>query len=446
MSEELRKYVAEAVVEFDTLSVDQKLKAKKDLEELNLKVEELYQRIEHRMEKLLLLNAPQQEKSIDKSPMIYLSPSESVEHSLAGLQIQVFQPQDGYRACKSEPFDIENKTEEDFNAMITPLFQELCGHEANGIGFYNSEDKLWLQEPHHFDQPTFEYGGLCDPIYQRQVLFILEGKIVNIAGNDPLTAMLSYMACRIHKGKDPNPKGLLYNHKEWMHFDYESSMLLKLTTGNWSDHGSFEFLSNCISLVKSTLLDPLTEAIVHHIFKKLNVEPSSNEPFLGRGIDGHVFRVGIVGGSQEQYAIKISLKKSLQEEFAIISGLYLQVPDLVVKPVDNAVVDFICSNGTICGAYLMAEIGNKFDQRKKNTAIKLLTQLHESAFVHGDPRFPNILQFADDKLKFIDFRNAGDGVRASPKTRIKDLQILLTSLYMKNTPEDERESLMMSRQ
>ena len=34
MSEELRKYVAEAGVEFDTLSVDQKLKAKKDLEEL----------------------------------------------------------------------------------------------------------------------------------------------------------------------------------------------------------------------------------------------------------------------------------------------------------------------------------------------------------------------------------------------------------------------------
>jgi aminoglycoside phosphotransferase len=77
----------------------------------------------------------------------------------------------------------------------------------------------------------------------------------------------------------------------------------------------------------------------------------------------------------------------------------------------------------------MGEIGSIVDLRKRSSLIELLSQLHQSQFVHGDPRVPNILT-VDNKLKFIDFRKLGHGVRFTPIAKEYDLKILVASAYL----------------
>jgi hypothetical protein len=381
---------------------------------------------------------------IETSPKIHMSDSEYVVTEMKYVDIVEFVPIEGGKPCATTAFDTSEKDEEGFNADITFVFQQLCEHDVSGMALFNSERKVWLKgelngrKPdfhckhvifnghaieHHKLHESFLYGGLSDAIFQRQVYFIFEGKITDL-NSAALSAMLSYQACRVQNGNDSNPVGVLYNNEYWMHFIYENRELTKVVRGKWTDVGSFNYLQESIQHAKVNLTDNLTKAVIA-LLAKFNVTPSTDEPFLGRGADGFVFRVKKADG--REVALKVCLKSAL-DEFAILVNAYAMIPDLVIKPIDEA-IECELDDGVVCCGYLMDEIGSEVDLRKRSSLIELLSELHQRGFVHGDPRVPNIL-VVDNKFKFIDFRTLGHGVRFTPIAKEYDLKILVASAYL----------------
>lgn len=201
--------------------------------------------------------------------------------------------------------------------------------------------------------------------------------------------------------------------------------MIRIIAGKWTDAGSKDFLKSYIAEVKSRFLPPLTDAIIQ-LCQALKVKPSSSTPFLGRGADGYVFRVVSLLDPDTELAMKVVMRDKIAEEFGVLQQAYAVVPDIVVEPVGHC-VELMLSDGTVCGAYLMKEVGSKVDMRMRPTVLKLLVTLHGAGLKHGDPRMPNVVKVGE-KCKFIDFRLFG--VQFSEESRKNDLKILLKSAYL----------------
>lgn len=386
------------------------------------------------------------------SPQIKMSDAEYAQINMDGITIENFSPITGGHACANVSFNITNKNEEEFNAEITPLLQDICHHDPHSVALFNSERKLCLQgevnmrkpdfhlkhciyneeaEPHHKLQHNYLYGGISDLRFSKEILCIFEGKIVPL-DNTAVASIISYMACLIRSGNN-NPRGLLYNQQEWIFYKYETSLLSRVVKGNWTDIGCKDFLIQQIEEAKSELIpSSLTEAVMK-LCTCLNVQPYSHTPLLGIGRDGYAFRVNR-DESQAVYAMKVVMRQGIGNEFAVLQGAFALAPELVVTPQGGFEETTITSG--IAGAYLMKEVGSRASKRLIKQIVISLVALHQASLTHGDPRVDNII-LVNGSLKWIDFRQCGSGIQFNEQSKINDLKILIKSAYLSAMKEND---------
>jgi serine/threonine protein kinase len=152
-----------------------------------------------------------------------------------------------------------------------------------------------------------------------------------------------------------------------------------------------------------------------------------NPSFLGKGLEGYVFRVRH-HNYEQNLAMKVVLNDLIEEEFSLMKAAVSICPNLILSPVGSPITLHL-SKEKSCGAFLLSEIGDKVKLTKTSMVdiITALVSLHTCNVIHGDPRHANILLF-DGHLKWIDLRksNASSSI---PIFRSKDLKICIKSLF-----------------
>lgn len=174
------------------------------------------------------------------------------------------------------------------------------------------------------------------------------------------------------------------------------------------------------------LTQALTAACAHFQVH-VTVCEGRESSFLGRGRDGFVFSVHdptVV--PLQPLAMKIVLAGDIAKEFSLMLQVFNTAQDLIVKPMGAPFVSQL-SDGSRCGAYLMATVGKQLSGANSGLFMEALSNLHRLGFVHGDPRLPNAL-LIDNKCKFIDLRQVGHGLSATPQGFIEDVKIFFRSL------------------
>lgn len=360
------------------------------------------------------------------------------------VAIEEFQVVAGGRCCLSQT-EIESsfKDERELTEVLTPTLQNLCSHGVDGINLVSSEDWEWLPGVENGRKPDFHlnhrvftidqnstpplyFGGVVKE-YIDQVIFLFEAKHSK-RGNRPYplsngdkAPMLNYLAC-LADGGSIRPRGLTFNQECWEYYECNGAVVQRIVRGNWTDAGSFEFLSERIREAR-TELPPLTRAIVN-LCSAFDVEATATQSFLGYGAEGFVFRV--VRGGNKLMGLKISKEKfEICKEFDHLVRAYSLLPDVVIKPGEyNEVGDY--------GGFTMLEIGQSLPHSDKDAieCLRALLLLHQKSIIHGDPRINNFV-FSKRKYKIIDFRRSqliSDGSNKMVLVR-RDLEIFCRSFH-----------------
>ncbi len=222
------------------------------------------------------------------------------------------------------------------------------------------------------------------------------------------------------------PRGLFYNHKEFIVASYSAGSIQSIFRGYWNTTGCVEAIRSYLDLGN---VNGTVSALRH--FLQVN-DGSRVHLALGRGRFGCVFKVSLSSHAAKQFALKVVSTEAgnpttIQEYEKIVAVSSIH-PTIVACVVPNSLVqtqDFVY--------YILDDLGKhgvniEIPARK---AFMKLVELHQNGVVHGDPRIANVIQLSDGSLRWID-------LRLPVGTIGQDVKILIESVFNKTIAENEQ--------
>ena len=245
------------------------------------------------------------------------------------------------------------------------------------------------------------------------VTFIFEGKIGtgNLTPTD-LAALLTYLALLL-KENHANPRGVLYNQREFIYVEYDHAIgdLSLIERSTWATAGCREFLQK--KCVPPPAMQKLQRALLHGSF--------TPGRWLGRGRFGLVLEAA---KGDVVYALKVVTDhfNFFKAEFEKLSIAHKKAGHLVVQPVPDSLVV-----GDGYAYYLMSDVGESSDGIYRRDVFKLICALHLKEMVHGDPRVQNIVKLGT-AYKWVDMRQEFD-MRFDSHSIEDDMRVVVKSSF-----------------
>jgi hypothetical protein len=233
-------------------------------------------------------------------------------------------------------------------------------------------------------------------------------RIYNNAG---LVELLDYQA-RIGEGISEEVRGLYMWDTGFMMVVVHRGDVMEITECTWKTSGSRQLLQDFIKRPKC-----IWRMGLEKLCARCNCTLVDNASFLGRGGNGFVFKVQIEN-ELEVRALKIVVGAEacdrLSQEVEIISKHCkdARAQEHIVSLYSTAVITVSSILDTTTAAqavpaagYLMNSVGTaapKQTAQQRYDIFMALVYLHRLGIVHGDARYPNIID-VNDKLIWIDF-------------------------------------------
>jgi hypothetical protein len=235
--------------------------------------------------------------------------------------------------------------------------------------------------------------------------------------------------CELWEGKVPSLKGILFDIDEFWMIEGWKAEIKAVKICKWNQLGSSEVLKNFLATEDPWMT--CTELLLGELGIQF---PDDLTPLLGAGAFGRTFR--LTSGQ----VLKVSTS-SIYEEYEYMCKI--QSDPMAAKLLIPIVVDSYREGTTgDCnyGGYLLEYEGEKIrtscPRRQKDRSlgnscpgtveidmVKSLLALHQTGFLHGDPRVANVL-LKNGELKWIDFQSRSlNGDR-----HVEDWSILFRSL------------------
>eukprot|EP01038_Epipyxis_sp_PR26KG_P000503 gene503-707_t len=214
---------------------------------------------------------------------------------------------------------------------------------------------------------------------------------------------------------------------------------------SWTTSGSLNSLKDVFTFKK---VDSKWMILLHEVLQKLRVRLVENGAFLGKGGFGRVFKVKEDGVAGIDRALKIVLTKrtdlkiSSQQIYTLCRNEYEAFIEdnlaslFIVGTVADSFVEIIHEGERIGVAYLLQQVGEVLDKKKKsdmNSAFQALSGIHSlHRRYHGDARFSNAISVCMDDnrktVKWIDFMQLFSKSSASPDNIEKDIRDFVDSV------------------
>jgi hypothetical protein len=312
--------------------------------------------------------------------------------------------------CPRRKFKDEYEFNSEFHAELAQVFGESRLFNTERHSYIPASDKTTNDKKP--DWAIFEIGNLmelkrapsitnsdiiCYATPPEELLdfltLVLEGKVGtgNLTTTD-LAALFTYLALLL-KADHPNPRGVLYNQREFIYAEYDNinCCLTNIVRSTWSTPGCKEFLQE--KCAPPPAMVKLVQAL-----RDGSVTPRR---WLGRGRFGLVLEAESGGVT---FALKIVLDhfELLQAEFEKLCAAHKKVGVLVVQPVANSLVI-----SDSYAYYRMSEVGKSSDGILRRNYFKLMCALHLQRIVHGDPRIQNVVEVGD-VYKWVDMRDVSE--------------------------------------
>ena len=311
------------------------------------------------------------------------------------------------------------KTKHQLVAMLTPHFKDIFSDSACLV---NSEGYAWIKQSKKSTYNSVPDMFLCheamytnkrkplspmSTIHERRGT-VKFGKLSDwelcdcLAATIKATLSIDYEAIGqtanygSHILSDANDlpvtRLILFDKTHFLLMEAYPRRVFRIEECKWTQPGTKEHLR------EFPLYNNPWTVLVKNACKKWQLETARDthgSAWLGHGKHGRVFRVRRAG-TKKHMALKVvkqpsapllSCEKAMLHQAAVFCDC--------VMPIERPEKDLDC-------ALLMSHVGTKVKQDRYQDIIRLLSQLHQEGFLHGDPRLGNVVEF-QGKLYWIDF-------------------------------------------
>jgi len=359
-------------------------------------------------------------------------------------------------------FDLRNKNEEDLNAELAEFLVQSSIVEEDDIVCINSERHSWLpctedevndlnpdflvihraffvQLSRHGNSPESVLFGKAHRDFVDQVLYVHEGKKVEL-DNDCKGRIAQYLYHLCAAGI-PHTRGLLFNHKGYIHVEMSNGQISKVVQGDWDE----QIVGAVRPLILPYRYPPLTQAVIF-LCKHFGVQVEFSDAVLGKGAFGSVFKVKRGETRLAMKVVVVADASMVVNEVHYMKMAFRELPNIVVA-IEGDVSLGSFENGSQFAGYIMTEVGEpiKYIQQRLRQLFLLLQKLHEKQIAHNDARISNIVYIHGVGLKLIDFRHSTFGEMNTPFKFQQDMRTLAGSILQAREipPKDEELSMMV---
>jgi len=280
------------------------------------------------------------------------------------------------------------------------------------------------------------------PCLPGMVKAVLEGKNVKLSDIEK-GKLLFYLQC-LNNFQDTSC-GLLFNSSNYIFAIMKKGIITSIYEGLWEVIGSVNFIMQQIEIAQRNSIATACDKAMLKFVNDANLSPIQEYCFLGAGASGRVLKVQDTS-KQHFLALKLipcynicteySSKSFLNEsqilnEFKTLKSMNTNnnVKSIVVEIESHDLLCYEHSSDLKIYGYVIKDVGNKIitlSKKQKMKMLDMLNQLHSNGFIHGDPRYSNIIITKDKLLKWIDCRDIGE---FSEENIEKDLYIFVKDSY-----------------
>jgi hypothetical protein len=268
------------------------------------------------------------------------------------------------------------------------------------------------------------------PIHPSFANFIFEGKNVTLGTSE--RGKLAFYLKLLAKYQSKS-YGLLFNATNFVYMEVTGDNISLIEDGALKLPGALDYIVSKVRRASADSVASLFNAALKYFECDFDIKPLSFNSYLGGGRFGRVFKCQLTEGS-EYFSIKLvklgyggMTENEVLREFNAFHEVYSRSPHLTMIPYEFGTYTSDGSEQDSFCAYVLAGVGLTMPPPSKKKMYEQLFRLHKTAFVHGDPRRPNIIRYKS-QWRWIDFMPINDEFLFDFKSVSKDMRILYKNL------------------